>query len=109
MKHEPWKSMALPHLAFHAWGRSPKAKFEVPQYRKPKSNEWSLKSLHEVSWKTDLWHSLVFIYSKLIMKIKIERQEYRHVDNVLFEHNSIGEGFINVSIFKKSIDVLIFF
>jgi len=73
MKHEPWKSMELPHLAFHAWSRSPKAKFQMPQYRKPKSNEWTLKNLHE---------------------IKIERQEYRHIDNVLFEHESIGEGFI---------------
>jgi len=73
MKHEPWKSMELPHLAFHAWSRSPKAKFDIPQYRKPKSNEWSFQNLKE---------------------IKIERQEFRHVDNVLFEHNSIGEGFI---------------
>jgi hypothetical protein len=73
LKHEPWKSMELPHLAFHAWSRSPKAKFDIPQYRKPKSNEWSLKNLHE---------------------IKIERQEYRHVDNVLFVHDSIGQGFI---------------
>jgi nuclear protein localization family protein 4 len=73
MKHEPWKSMELPHLAFHAWSRSPKAKFEIPQYRKPKSNAWSLQNLQE---------------------IKIERQEYRHIDNVLFEHKSIGEGFV---------------
>jgi hypothetical protein len=76
MNHEPWKTMALPHLAFHAWARSPKAKFDNVVYRTakdPNEKEWSIKNIQE---------------------IKIERQPFRHVDNVLFEHTMIGENFI---------------
>jgi nuclear protein localization protein 4 homolog len=72
LKHEPWKSEDIYHIPFHSWSRSPKANFDALSYRIPKGGKWS--------WKQK--------------EVRVERQEYRHIDNIVFQHSSIAHNFI---------------
>jgi len=73
--HEPWKSMELGHIPFHSWSR---------QSQSGLTEEVTIKrpNIGEKNWEA------------LTRTVKIQRQLYRHVDHVTFEHASVGNAFI---------------
>jgi len=74
-KHEPWKSMDLGHIPFHSWSRQSQSGLtEEINIKKPNTGEKNWQALTQT--------------------IKIQRQPYRHVDSVTFEHQSIANAFV---------------
>jgi nuclear protein localization family protein 4 len=79
MNHDPWKSLGLKHLPFTSWFR--KHYYNNPQFV---LEERHYAFLIKGNVQT----------SKEGRSVTLDRQEYRHVDHVEFEHQKIVDNFL---------------